>query len=129
VSRRVALVLALLALTGCASIPKHEQVFHALNALDQAQSVHAISRDCFQEVDPITRDLLGAKPFSGEFVAYGAAIATGYHYWNRYAEANDISPRVRFAVHAVALGAKVFIVARNHERGMRPWGRNPGCAP
>ena len=120
-------LLVALVFTGCAS-RADEVIFHGLNAVDQAQSINAISRDCFHEVNPVTRGLLGEKPSSGEFVAYGALLSLAFHAFNRLDYVQE-RPALRTTVNVLAIAAKGYAVARNHDIGMRVSGRNPGCEP
>lgn len=121
---KAALCVAALALTGCASLP--ENTFHALNAVDQMQSINAISHDCYREVNPVTRGLFGEKPTSGEFVAYGLAISVGFHYLTRM-EFFDSHPKTRAILTALAIGAKGWQVAHNADIGMNVTGQNEAC--
>jgi hypothetical protein len=132
---RAALALAVLLLTGCVEGPQRidkfsaaELTFHSLNAIDQAQSINAISHDCFREVDPLTSRVLGDKPSSTEFALYGAAISLGFHYLNQ-SDYVTARPKLRVVLNLFAIGAKGYAVARNHSIGMRASGSNPGCAP
>lgn len=119
--------LAVLMLAGCAT-RADEKIFHALNAIDQAQSIHAISRDCYIERDPITSNLLGKKPAAGAFVAYGLAISTAFTLINRTEYMED-HPRLRTVFNVLAIGAKGYAVAHNHSIGMRMAGNNGACSP
>lgn len=128
---RAAMLAALMVgLTGCASnnVGFHvgEAAFHALNAVDQAQSVNAISHDCYVERDPLTRGLLGPKPEAKEFALYGLGISLAFHAFNRLEWVQD-RPRLRAVVDILAIGAKGYAVARNHSIGMRISGDNAAC--
>jgi hypothetical protein len=104
-----------------------ETTFHVLNAVDQAQSINAISNDCYNEVNPTTRALIGDKPSSSEFVVYGLAISLAFHAINRLDWMQD-HPALRVAFDAIAIGAKAVTVAHNHNIGMRVSGANSACA-
>lgn len=124
---------AALLLAGCVSAPMEDDrfhvaefTFHTLNAIDQAQSINAISHDCYREVDPLTSGLLGDKPTSGQFVAYGLAISLVFHVVNRLEWVQD-RPALRAVFDALAIGAKGYTVAHNHNIGMRISGANGAC--
>jgi hypothetical protein len=132
-SAGVLALFAALAVTGCVSAPLEddrfgaaEVTFHALNAVDQAQSINAISRDCYREVDWLTADVLGPKPSSSEFVLWGVAISAAFHVFNRLEWVQE-RPALRATVDAVLIGAKGYVVARNHNIGMRVSGPNKAC--
>jgi len=120
--------LALLSLAGCGQLRADEVAFHVLNTADMAQSINAISRDCFHEGDAFTSRILGDKPSSGEFALFGAAVSLGFHAFNRLDYVQE-RPKLRLAVNLLAIGAKGWQVAHNHDIGMRVSGSNPGCAP
>lgn len=88
--RRVALfAIALLALTGCASLRDFndgtETAFQAAHIVDVAQSFHGAASDrCYLEGDPVTRGLIGAQPSHAGVIAWGVAYALvhyGVHSW------------------------------------------------
>lgn len=125
---RLLLVLTL-ALSGCATLDRYEvaeTTFHTLNAIDQAQSVNAISHDCYHEADPFTSQLLGQKPASGDFALYGLVISLAFNAFNRLEWVQE-RPALRATVDVLAIGAKGWQVAKNHSIGMRVSGANTGC--
>jgi hypothetical protein len=127
---------AVLALAGCVTPVTHdgdrfryaEATFHGLNAIDQAQSINAISRDCYIERDHLTSSMFGPKPESKDFVLWGVAISGAFHLFNRLEWVQD-RPALRATVDAVLIAAKGYTVARNHNIGMRVAGDNAACSP
>lgn len=123
-----ALVLLSCLLTGCATESRFqaaEATFHALNFIDQAQSINAISKDCYREADPFTSRVLGEKPSSQEFALYGIAISFAFNAINRMDWMQE-RPKLRATFDAIAIGAKAYTVVNNHQIGMMVAGSN-GC--
>jgi len=129
--RAAIVAAAALVLSGCSSVDRWtaaESTFHALNVIDQAQSINAIARDCYLERDPVTSGLFGDKPASGQFALYGLAISVVFNAFNRAEWVQD-RPALRAVVDILAIGAKGYAVAHNHSIGMRVAGDNAACAP
>lgn len=135
---KLALLAAVAALcTGCASLSDgphqsgaftaEEIAFHTLNGVDAAQSINAISHDCYREVAPVTRDLLGDKPEPGAYVAYGVAVSLLFNAAQVWMTDHDVKPWIRHTVNLTALVVKGYAVAHNASIGMHVSGPNEAC--
>lgn len=146
-------LLAILCLTGCASIERtlgpgwedraeqdpeqkftlSETAWHGLNVVDTLQTLHiANSPECYSESNPLTRSLIGEHPSKGEVIAVGVAYSLVHHLTATWLErkAREHGTQsgwhdVRNGWHIFMLMTKGFSVGRNHAMGLRPDGH--GC--
>ena len=119
--RALALVAAAL-LGGCAGAPiRYEAAWQALHLVDLGQTVHiARTPSCYYEAMPVTRDLIGRHPSSGEAVLLMLAYS-GLHW---YLDERLEGPwRTGFRVATMAI--TVRNVVHNAGIGLRPFGA--GC--
>ena len=126
---RLALLLATLALSGCApiaSMPAHEKAFHALNLLDTGQTINTARRpDCYREIGFPTTQLVGEHPSELEIYATSASYSYLYHRFARIEPETRTGKLAQRALGWAIVGAKAATVWENNREGVRPWGS--GC--
>lgn len=131
-----------------------EAAWHAENIVDMGQTVHIANsrrtdeqmatwaakdmtaeRYCFQEVNPLTRSLIGKHPSQKEVIASSILWSMAYRgisefiarrdTQNEYGERNSPWYVARWVWHVGMLGAKTWQVGHNSSMGLKPFGS--GC--
>lgn len=117
--KHLALVVAVVTGGGCASDewrPRDtvsEVGFQVLNALDAYTTRRIRAHPDVEEVEPVTRAILGAKPEPTETVAYFAALGLAHYLISR-----ALPPRWRTAWQTQTIAYTAIIVRRNCELGL-----------
>lgn len=126
--KRAALVLAGLALAGCSTLKRPEEIaWQSLHVIDMAQTADGMHDSCVREGNPLTRQIIGAKPSTGEIVAYGITASI------LHATVSDLlrerSPTGYKIWQAVSIMDTGYAVGKNYSIGIRLGGPNKtGCA-
>lgn len=102
--------MILMLLQGCTT----QQAFHVMHALDTVQTIRgpALTDGCY-ETDPITRQLIGAKPSVGEVLLWSAGVALLFE-GLRHAMPERWRPWLEWG----AVAAKAYVVASNVDNGI-----------
>lgn len=154
------LVCALVVLlSGCAAnrgSMSAQVAWQAMNVVDMGQTVHiarskrtdkqmaawfnqgmTANRYCFEEVNPLTRALIGKHPSEAEVIGSSLLWAAGHALVSRWLDrrtdaafASDSPNRGawyvgRIAFHGVMLGSKAWQIGHNNSIGLKPFGQ--GC--
>lgn len=131
-----------------------EYAWQALNVVDYGQTVHVsnskrtdaqmdtwqrrnftVDRHCYEEANPATRALIGARPSQSSVALSSLAYALGHYYvstWlerrdtlNEFGEHNSPWYIANVVWHTVGLATKAVTVVNNHSIGLRVGGS--GC--
>ncbi len=128
---KTTLLIALVALSGCSTVPPAEYAWQAMHVIDVAQTLNGPAKDpCYIEVDPITRGLIGKNPSSEAVVLWGIGTGIAHIGVTHLLEKHDAPKWVRVSWHAVSLVTKGHTLISNHREGIRPFGNNEevtGC--
>jgi uncharacterized membrane protein len=153
------LCVAAVLMTACATTPgtrTAQTAWQAMNVIDMGQTLHiarsartdeqmaawaakdfTVDRYCYQEVNPITRAIIGKHPSQKEAVISSALWAIGHAVATRWLDkrteqafATESPNRGawyvgRISFHAFTLGTKAWQINHNNNFGIKPFGR--GC--
>jgi hypothetical protein len=117
------LLIACLALGGCADLPQFNQgaeaTFQAVNLVDIMQSVHGAASDsCYREVEPITRALIGSQPSSTAVVVEGVGYGLVHYGITQWLTSHG-HDHIAAAWEVVTLGGSAYSVGHNYQIGIR----------
>ncbi len=124
------LVCAVL-MTGCQaikSLPDREVAWHALHAIDVAQTLNAAQDPCYIEAYPITQSLIGEQPSNAEVFAWGVGTAAGHYLVSRSLEHFNVPQWVQKVWGYTTVGHTTYTIASNHRNGVRMFGDNSDVA-
>lgn len=118
-------VLSSLVLSGCALVPENnlDRTWQALHIIDAAQTMSLNSDPCLEEINPMTRTLIGKEPSDEEVIAWYIGTAVG-HYFIGQALDRWWNEKAGNTWRAITVGAVGYTVVNNHQLGMRPFGNN-----
>ncbi len=119
--------LCVMSSVGCSTLPKAEMPFHALHLVDVAQTINAGRDECFVEINPVTRRIIGEQPSAGQVLLWGAAVSLAQYGVSRALEPH---PKAYRAFQVVTTYTQVQTIYKNHRVGVRPYGSNrrpSGC--
>ena len=118
------------ALGGCTTTGQ-EIAWQTLHAVDVAQTVNGPAGDpCYMEADPLTSAIIGEQPSKTEAVAWGLAWAGMHAGVTWLLDRNEAPQWAQIGWQALTITNTASAVYRNHQAGIRPFGRNEivnGC--
>lgn len=109
---------------GCSTMHR-EAAWLTLHAVDVAQTINGPAQDpCFEEVDNLTRSLIGAHPSTGEALAWGAGVALIHAGVTWSLERANAPGWLQIGWQAVTIVNTSYSLVNNHREGIRPFGSN-----
>ncbi len=120
----LAVALIIFLLMGCESMPRHERAWLAVHAVDTLQTYNAASDPCFEEVDPMTRSLIGAQPSESDVLKWSVGTALVHLGVSHTLRRIDAPRWLQNGWQAVTIANSAHAVLNNHHAGIRPWGSN-----
>lgn len=116
------LLIALISLSGCASMSTEEKVWQGMHAIDTLQTLQ-ISRnpECFKEADPITSRLIGKHPSEGKVIAWAITSSYLYHKMAEKVEKSD-SFISKAGFYGFTLLTKGITIGNNERIGLHFYG-------
>lgn len=117
---------------GCQSIDLsgEEIAWQTLHAIDVAQTLSAAQDPCYVEDAPVTRQLIGSQPSTGEVLLWGAGMAVGHAWVSNLLETRNAPRWVQKTWSYATITGTGIAIASNHAEGVRVLGDNqavPGC--
>lgn len=119
VAVRASITLLLIALCGCETIRRPEELaWQAVHVADVLQTMTIPGDPCLVENDPLTRTLIGRKPSKAGVIAWGVGSA-GVHLLVSNALRESGYDGAYRAWQFVSIGAAAYTVGNNHAIGIR----------
>lgn len=110
--------VAVLAASGCASLPPGEAVYQGLHSLDVAQTVEiARNPEKFQEADVGTRCLIGSHPTEAHVIEWGVANAVAHYAIDDYLYRTN-HPKLALLFESASIAFVADTVHHNYKIGL-----------
>lgn len=125
VLKKLIILSSLLLLVGCNTIPNRELNWQGLHLIDVLQTSNAAGNDtCYEEVNPLTRGLIGAKPHKDKVYIWGVLWGLGHVIVTKAVDESKIPKWLKTTFHVLDFTGKGLTISSNHNDGIRVWGDN-----
>lgn len=118
------ILLILLSLSGCSST-QTKTTWNGMHFTDVLQTANSAADDpCYEEVNFITRKIIGEKPSRDKVYIWGALWAVGYHFTYDAVHGSKAPKWLKNTFDVLSVGGLAINIGNNYKNGVRIEGKN-----
>ena len=103
---------------GCSNVSTWEYSWQAMHLIDVAQTYHAIGEHphCFEELDPLTKNVMGKHPSKSDILQWGIASSIVHIFLGKWVD-KKFKKSGKY-IRSVDTAYKLGTIVGNHSRGL-----------